>query len=55
MVSMITTRFLAVLCLALSCYGQGLEFIKSHLPADLIQQIMAKLPALAQLAGGKAE
>ena len=30
MVSMITTRFLAVLCLALSCYGQGLEFIKSH-------------------------
>jgi hypothetical protein len=34
---------------------KALEFIKSHLPADLIQQIMAKLPALAQLAGGKAE
>ena len=30
MVSMITTRCLAVLFLALSCYGQGLEFIKSH-------------------------
>ncbi len=30
MVSMITTRFVAVLFLALSCYGQGLEFIKSH-------------------------
>lgn len=34
---------------------KALEFIQSHLPADLIQQIMAKLPALAQLAGVKAE
>ena len=31
MVSMITTRFLAVVSLlTLSCHGQGLEFIKSH-------------------------
>jgi hypothetical protein len=34
---------------------KALAFIQSHLPADLIQQIMAKLPALAQLAGAKAE
>ena len=31
MVSMITTRFLAVVSLlTLSCHAQGLEFIKSH-------------------------
>jgi hypothetical protein len=34
---------------------KALAFIQSHLPADLIQQILAKLPALAQLAAGKAE
>jgi hypothetical protein len=34
---------------------KALAFIQSHLPADLVQQILAKLPALAQLAGAKAE
>jgi len=30
---------------------RALEFIKSHLPADLVQQILSKLPALAKAAG----
>jgi Protein of unknown function VcgC/VcgE (DUF2780) len=34
---------------------RALAFIQSHLPADLIQQILAKLPALAQFAGAKSE
>lgn len=34
---------------------RALEFIKSHLPADLIEQILAKLPALAQVMATKAE
>jgi hypothetical protein len=32
---------------------RALEFIHSHLPADLVQQILAKLPALAQFAGAE--
>ncbi len=34
---------------------RALAFIQSHLPADLIKQILAKLPALEQLAGADAE
>jgi Protein of unknown function VcgC/VcgE (DUF2780) len=34
---------------------KALEFIRSHLPADLVEQILAKLPALAQVAGDKGE
>jgi hypothetical protein len=34
---------------------RALEFIKSHLPADLIQQILSKLPALAKVAGETGE
>jgi Protein of unknown function VcgC/VcgE (DUF2780) len=30
---------------------KALAFIQSHLPADLVQQILAKLPALAQFIG----
>lgn len=33
---------------------RALEFIKSHLPADLVQQILAKLPALAKLTEAEA-
>jgi Protein of unknown function VcgC/VcgE (DUF2780) len=34
---------------------RALAFIQSHLPADLIQQILEKFPALAQLGKAKAE
>jgi hypothetical protein len=33
---------------------RALAFIQSHLPADLVQQILAKFPALAQLAEAQA-
>jgi hypothetical protein len=33
---------------------RALEFIKSHLPADLLQQILAKLPALAKFTEAEA-
>jgi hypothetical protein len=34
---------------------KAIGFIQSHLPADLFQQILAKLPGLIELAGSKAE
>ena len=34
---------------------KALAFIRSHLPADLVEQILAKLPALAKFAGEKGE
>jgi hypothetical protein len=34
---------------------RAIAFIKSHLPADLFQQILAKLPGLAQAVEAKAE
>jgi hypothetical protein len=33
---------------------RALAFIHSHLPADLVQQILSKFPALAQYAGAEA-
>jgi Protein of unknown function VcgC/VcgE (DUF2780) len=34
---------------------KALEFLKAHLPADLIEQILSKIPALAKVAGGMDE
>jgi hypothetical protein len=34
---------------------KAFEFLKAHLPADLVEQILAKLPALAKFAEAKAE
>jgi hypothetical protein len=34
---------------------RALEFIHSHLPADLVRQILATFPALAQFAGAEAK
>jgi hypothetical protein len=34
---------------------RALAFVQSHVPAELVEQILAKVPALAQFAGAKAE
>jgi Protein of unknown function VcgC/VcgE (DUF2780) len=34
---------------------KALEWIKSHLPPELLQKVLASLPALAKLAGSQAE
>jgi hypothetical protein len=34
---------------------KAFEFLKAHLPADLVEQVLAKLPALAKFAEAKAE
>ena len=32
---------------------KALDFLRAHLPAELVEQIVAKLPAMAELAGAK--
>jgi Protein of unknown function VcgC/VcgE (DUF2780) len=34
---------------------RAIAFVKSHIPPELLEQILAKFPALAELAGAKAE